>query len=161
MNKEYTAVFLTDEGGSASFYDLKESKTLGFKEFISKKAALSAFNIQTKLSKFGLAPKIYGKVTRIKIEPNYKSGWGFITQKVKITRKLSRKKIQDLVDKIYTKTQLRFWDCHEYNIGVYRSKYLCIDTGRESFDSDCNAWGNYNPGPKCCECNKYKCKCWF
>lgn len=168
MSNKYTAIVLSDEGGSAILYKLKETNTIGFKEFRSKSDAVFAYNIQKKLSKFKLAPKIYGKICKIKIDFEYPNlntkwseptGWGFLTQIVKVSKKLSKNKIQELVDNIYKVTKLKFWDCHEYNIGVYRNKYLCIDTGKESFDMDCNAWGMENPGPKCHECNKYSCKC--
>lgn len=163
MKSRYTAKFLSDEGGSAVFYRLKESKTLGFKEFKSKTDANFAYKTQQKLSKLGLAPKVYGKVCRIKVHiyDDYyeRTGWGFITQIVKIRKRLSRQKIQNLVNNIHKKAKLYFWDCHEYNIGIYRNKYVCIDTGKESFDRDCNAWGMNSPGPFCNECNKYKCNC--
>lgn len=163
----FTAKSLTDEGGSSVFYTLKESKTIGFKEFHSKQKAEYAYKIQKKLAKLGLSPKVYGKICKIKIEgKDYfgdrwveESGWGFLTQIVKIKKRLSRQKIQKLVNDIRKKARLSFWDCHEYNIGVYRNKYVCIDTGKESFDCDCNAWGNLYPGPLCNECNKYSCKC--
>lgn len=159
---KYTAKFMTDEGGSSCFYILKESKNLGFKEFDSKKTANICYKNQLKLSKLGLAPKVYGKVCKIDMDCyDYigSTGWGFITQIVKIRKKLSHKKIQQLVDDIYTKTKLKFWDCHEYNIGVYRNKYVCIDTGPESFDQDCNIWGMENPGPFCSDCNNFICSC--
>jgi hypothetical protein len=162
MNTKFTATFLTDQGGSAGFYKIKESKTIGFKEFNSKKTALFAYNTQKKLAKLGLAPKVYGKVCKIKIDCyGYleSTGWGFLTQIVKIRKQLSRKKIQNLVDNIRQKTRLSFWDCHEYNIGIYRNTYVCIDTGKESFDSLSDAWGMGTPGPFCSECNKYTCKC--
>ena len=160
---KYTAKFLSGEGGSAGFYRLKESKSLGFKEFGSKKDANFAYKIQLKLAKLGLAPKVYGKVCKIKVDihENYSepTGWGFITQIVKIRKRLSRSKIQHLVDNIRKKAKLDFWDCHEYNIGIHNNKYVCIDTGKESFDGLCNVWGNNNPGPLCTDCNKYNCKC--
>ena len=68
MKNKYTAVFLMDEGGSASFYSLKETKTIAFKEFRSKSDANFSYRIQKKLNKFGLAPKIYGKICKIKID---------------------------------------------------------------------------------------------
>lgn len=159
---KYTIKYHTDEGGSVQFYHLVESRYLGFKEFYSKKQAQYAYNVQKKLSKLGLAPKVHGKVCKLKVQNwHEKSGWGFITQIVKCGRKqLSRRKIQELVNNIYEKTGLKFWDCHDYNIGIFRNKYVCIDTGKESFDEDCNAWGMNNPGPKCYECNKYECNCY-
>ena len=160
MKSKFTAKLLLDEGGSASFYKLKESKTLGFKEFHTKAQAEYAYKIQKKLAKLGLSPKVYGKIQRISFENWHElTGWGYLTQLVSIKSKLSRKKIQQLVDNIRKKTKLSFWDCHEYNIGVYRNKYLCIDTGKESFDANCNSWGLDNPGPICDSCNKYICKC--
>jgi hypothetical protein len=161
MKTKYTVEVLKSEGGSAQFYSIKGSKTLGFKEFESKKSALYAYKVQKKLSKLGLAPKVYGTIKRVPIH-NYDepTNWGFITQKVKIVGgKYSREKIQTLVDKIFHKTKLRFWDCHSWNIGKLNNKYVCIDTGKESFDSNCNAWGNMYPGPKCAYCFKYKCNC--
>lgn len=167
IKSKYTAKFLTDEGGSAGFYILKESKTIGFKEFNSKREAEYAYKIQKKLARLGLAPKVYGKICKIKVEARHFSGekwfestgWGFLTQIVKISKRLSRQKIQKLVNDIRKKARLSFWDCHEYNIGVYRNKYVCIDTGKESFDANCDAWGMGTPGPFCSECKKYSCKC--
>lgn len=157
---KYTIAYHTDEGSSAQFYRIVESRTLGFKEYGSKQRANYAYKIQKQLSSFGLAPKVYGKICKLKIKNwDELSGWGYITQKVRCNQRLSRKKIQDLVDKIYAKTGLKFWDCHDYNIGVYRDRYLCIDTGKESFDIDCNAWGMCDPGPRCSDCNKFNCKC--
>ena len=71
--------------------------------------------------------------------------------------------IQDLVDEIKEKTGLKFWDCHWYNVGTVvrnkKKKVVCIDTGKESFDGNANAWGFADPGPKCGYCLKYQCKC--
>jgi hypothetical protein len=162
MKTKYTAKFLIDEGGSAGFYTLKESKTIGFKEFNSRAKAKYAYKIQKKLSKLGLAPKVYSKICRLNFSDDSikcRTGWGFLTQIVKIRKKLSLKKIQQLVDDIAKKAKLYFWDCHEYNIGIYRNRYVCIDTGKESFDPLSNAWGSINPGPLCVECNEYGCAC--
>ena len=57
-----------DEGGSAEFYHIKEDKNLGFKQFRNKKSANAAYNKQKLLSKFDLAPKVYGRVHKIKIQ---------------------------------------------------------------------------------------------
>ena len=73
------------------------------------------------------------------------------------------KNIQSLVEDIREKTGLKFWDCHWYNVGLVnrnnRAKLVCIDTGKESFNGVSNAWGFADPGPKCCYCNTYQCKC--
>lgn len=160
MKTKPIASFCSDQGGSCNFYTIKGVKDIAFKEFGSKEDAKFAYSVQKKLSKLGLAPKVYGKIRRISIDGWHEStGYGFLTQKVKTSIRLSRKKIQSLVDKIYSKTKLRFWDSHHYNIGIHRNKYLCIDTGKESFNENCNAWGNYNPGPLCKECLKYRCTC--
>lgn len=159
-----------DEGGSAEFFSIKENKKLGFKQFRSKKSANSAYQKQKLLSKYGLAPKVVGKVCKLKAKEGpitYETNWGFVTERAKIvdektwTRKLD--KIQNLVDTIQQKTGLKFWDCHYYNIGYIKrknkAKLVCIDTGSESFDRNANAWGYEKPGPKCDYCDKCSCNC--
>ena len=61
-----------DEGGSAEFYHIKEDKNLGFKQFRNKKSANAAYNKQKLLSKFDLAPKVYGRVHKIFETPDLK-----------------------------------------------------------------------------------------
>lgn len=159
-----------DEGGSAEFYSIVEDKNLGFKQFRNKKFAISSYNKQKLLSKFGLAPKVYGNVCRLSINSAYYdgiSGWGYITERAKILDEKVMKKrlnqIQKLVDTINEKTKLKFWDCHYYNIGYVKrnnkAKLVCIDTGSESFNRDANAWGFSKPGPKCNYCKRYQCSC--
>lgn len=162
-----------DEGGSAEFYRIKENKNLGFKQFRNKKFANIAYNKQKLLSRFGLAPKVYGKITKLTYEWGEKTNWGYITEKARIADEEVMKKrlreIQSLVESIEKKTKLKFWDCHYYNMGYIKrnnkAKLVCIDTGTESFDSVCNAWGFESPGPKCNYCNRYQCRCsngyWF
>lgn len=172
-----------DEGGSAEFYNIKENKKLGFKQFRSKKSATNAYNKQKLLSKSGLAPKVHGKVCKLEIEVTVggygdysytdHTNWGYITEKAKILdEKIMKKRlreIQSLVQSIEKRTKLKFWDCHYYNIGYVKrnnkAKLVCIDTGKESFDSMANAWGFNSPGPKCDHCNRYQCLCsngyWF
>jgi hypothetical protein len=165
------------EGGSAEFYPIKEDKNLGFKQFLNKKFATKAYEKQKLLSKYNLAPKVVGKVCKLKIEITnfagenyiykYSTGWGYVTEKAKILDEKVMKKrlkdIQNLVETIENKTRLRFWDCHYWNVGYIKrknkAKLVCIDTGKESFDPLCNAWGNENPGPKCGYCNEYRCNC--
>lgn len=155
------------EGGSAEFYYLENNPELGFKQFKNKSWAIDAYNRQKKLSELDLSPKVFTNVTRLKTPWNNASGWGFVTEKAMIlddhimAKKL--KQIQDLVNTIYEKTGWKFWDCHYYNIGYVKrgrkEKLVCIDTGKESFNSDGNAWGNPDPGPKCSYCLKYLCNC--
>lgn len=160
-----------DEGGYSQFYPILDNKTLGFKEFYNKTHADKAHCIQKKLSKFDLAPKVYTSVCKLQMKDNQHSDliimsdWGYVTEmaSTKNSDKRSLKQIQQLVDEIYDKTNLKFWDCHYYNMGLVqrkgKKKLVCIDTGKESFDGDANAWGNSNPGPKCEYCKKYNCKC--
>lgn len=168
---KYTVDYNTfQEGGAAEFYNLKENKSLGFKQFRNKKMASVAYSNQKLLSKYGLAPKVIGNICQLPyilyngtgwVE---KTNWGFITIKARIVldaniMKKRLKQIQDLVDKIYKKTGLKFWDCHYWNIGYIKDRLVCIDTGKESFQPYCNAWGFAEPGPRCCYCNKYQCRC--
>jgi hypothetical protein len=166
-----------DEGGSAEFYYIKEDKNLGFKQFRNKKFANAAYNKQKLLSRFGLAPKVYGKVCKLEIKVtiggygNYSyidhTNWGYVTEKARLADEEVMKKrlreIQSLVQSIEKKTKLKFWDCHYYNMGYVKrnnkAKLVCIDTGPESFDSGANAWGFGKPGPKCDYCNRYQCRC--
>jgi hypothetical protein len=162
----------TDEGGSCQVYPIKDYSNLVFKEFYTYKKATDAYKRQKKLAKFDLSPYTIGGVCKLSFAKNVDdllseySNWGFITeyaQTFKSNTKIKAKDIQVLVDNIYHKTGLKFWDCHWYNVGIVRrariNKIVCIDTGRESFDSNCNAWGNVDPGPKCGYCFKYQCKC--
>lgn len=160
-----------DEGASAEFFLLRENKKLGFKQFRNKKIANNAYKTQKLLNKFGLAPRVYGGVRKLKIKDKhidtYETNWGYITERAKLVNdKVMSKRlrqIQTLVNKIHKKTKLKFWDCHYYNMGYIKrknkAKLVCIDTGPESFDSSCNAWGFSDPGPKCNYCNKYQCYC--
>lgn len=159
-----------DEGASAEFYNISKQKILGFKQFRNKKTAISAWKKQKLLSRYNLAPKVYSKLCRLPIvidDIQEQTNWGFITEKAKlIGEKLMSKRmrqIQDLVDSIYEKTGLKFWDCHYWNVGYIKRnnklKLVCIDTGTESFLRDCNAWGFNFPGPKCTSCKRYQCIC--
>jgi hypothetical protein len=162
-----------EEGGCAEFYWIKEDKTIGFKQFGNKKTATIAYNKQKLLSKFDLAPKVIGKITKLKYGWGDETNWGYVTERAKILDEKVMKKrlkdIQNLVETIENKTRLRFWDCHYWNVGYIKrnnkAKLVCIDTGPESFDRDANAWGFGKPGPKCDYCNRYQCRCsndyWF
>lgn len=157
------------DGGYCALFRIKDEPLLGFKEFISKPRAKYSRKIQLKLSRLHLAPKIYSAICRLKYHklfPNQISGWGYLTEIASpIERKgvVSPKRIQDLVDEIFAKTQLKFWDCHFSNIGLVnrqgKKKLVCIDTGKESFDGYANAWGNPDPGPLCSYCSEYYCNC--
>jgi hypothetical protein len=73
------------------------------------------------------------------------------------------KDIQTLVDNIYRKTKLKFWDSHYHNIGYITRKskrlLVCIDTGKESFDEMSNVWELPNPGPICSICSNVSMNC--
>lgn len=167
-----------DSGGYCDFLPIKDHPDLGFKSFKSKSKAIDARKNQILLAQFDLAPVPLSNICQIpynfpesvlrymKPENTY-TGWGFITEKADLLPNndinVPYKKIQDLVDSIWEKTRMKFWDCHENNIGYVKrgrsKKLVCIDTGAESFDSYSNAWGFQEPGPKCPYCLKYQCKC--
>jgi hypothetical protein len=161
-----------DEGGCCQVYPIKNNKDLVFKEFRSKKKAQEAYSIQKKLAKFDFAPRVLDKVCKLNFAKEDgvvfydSSDWGYITEYAKTCQAntiISMQDIQDLVENIAAKTGLKFWDCHWYNVGIINrngsKKLVCIDTGKESFNGDANAWGNIDPGPKCSYCLKYNCKC--
>ena len=161
-----------EEGGYCQIYPIYGHKGWGFKEFHTKKKAEYAYAVQKRLSKFDLAPKVYSKICRLEFEPEddvYQpdpSDWGYITELATVYHAntvISMRQIQNLVSQIQQKTQLKFWDCHWSNVGIVRrngrNKVVCIDTGKESFDGNANAWGFCDPGPKCSYCNKYQCRC--
>jgi hypothetical protein len=161
-----------DEGGYCQVYPIKDKPLLVFKEFKNKTKATESRRLQTKLAKHDLAPKIFSRVCRLNFceedgwKPDEPSDWGYVTECAKTynsNTKISMQDIQYLVDDIYDKTGLKFWDCHWYNVGLVSrdrsSRLVCIDTGKESFSSLSNAWGFSSPGPKCNYCNRYQCKC--
>lgn len=166
---DYSSWFM--EGGYSQFYPVLEDDSLGFKEFYTKTNAVKAHRIQKKLSKFDLAPQVYTPVCRLLMVDGEDSSfsqlsdWGYVTEIASHKRfsKRNLKQIQSLVEKIHEKTSLKFWDCHYDNIGLIRRKgkqrLVCIDTGKESFDGEANAWGNTDPGPQCSYCKKFLCKC--
>lgn len=168
-----------DSGGYCDFLPIKGYPDLGFKSFKKHSKAIDAWNNQKKLSKFDLAPEPISDICKIvyDLDPailpflkpsNTISGWGFVTEKADLmncdkTSDIPYKKIQDLVETIWAKTRMKFWDCHENNVGYIKrgrsKKLVCIDTGKESFISYSNAWGFEEPGPKCPYCFRYQCKC--
>ena len=165
-----------DEGGYCQVYPVFKKRGIAFKEFHTKQKAEYAYKTQKKLAKFDLAPKVYSSVCKLKFAPDEdywvpdSSDWGYVTERAKVPNCESKKnryvilrKIQKLVNEIYEKTGLKFWDCHYSNIGWItrdnRQVLVCVDTGKESFDGFANAWGTNFPGPKCGYCNKYQCRC--
>jgi hypothetical protein len=162
-----------DEGGYCQVYPIKDKKDLVFKEFHNKKKAQESYRYHKKLIKFDLAPKIYSKICRIEFAAQNDSfyfldpsDWGYVTELAKTHKantKISMADIQFLVNEIYSKTGLKFWDCHWYNVGVVKrgrkNRVVCIDTGKESFDGNSNAWANPDPGPRCSYCEDYECNC--
>jgi len=159
--------FYSDNGGYCTLFKLLNEPSLGFKEFISRSRANYARKIQLRLSRLNLAPKVHSKVCKIGYEgffPGKKCGWGYVTELAKTGKKNIRlSKIQELVDTIYDRTKLKFWDCHLANLGYIiregKKVLVCIDTGKETWNGYSNYFGNSDPGPKCSYCLKYKCKC--
>lgn len=161
----------SDEGGYCQVYPIHDQKNWIFKEFRSKKKAQESYRLQKELAEYDLAPQIYSNICRLKFmeedgwQPDEPSDWGYITERATPVphNDTFMKGIQSLVEEIKEKTGLKFWDCHWYNVGlVNRKKHkrlVCIDTGKESFNGVANAWGFADPGPKCCYCDKYQCKC--
>lgn len=174
LNRKYQIDYSDwfDEGGYCQVYPIKNNKDLVFKEFRNKKKAGEALSYQKKLAKFDLAPKVYTNVCKLEFAKeediifDQVSDWGYITEYArtfKANTSISMQQIQMLVDEILEKTGLKFWDCHWYNIGIIKrnkkKRVVCIDTGKESFNGLSNAWGMGTPGPRCCCCTKYQCKC--
>lgn len=166
-------------GGQCDCLPIKQYDNLVFKTFKKKQKALEAYAIQKKLSRLDLAPKLFSSICKIAyyysphllefwIPKQTVTGWGFITEKASLidysdTQNIPYREIHDLVQDIRIKTKMKFWDCHEHNVGYIKrglcKKLVCIDTGPESFKGYANAWGFEEPGPKCPYCLRYKCKC--
>lgn len=159
--------YYSEGGGYCTLFKISNETSLGFKEFISKSRAAYAIEIQKKLSKYTLAPKVHSGLCKMRYEPFFPdkiSGWGYVTELAVIgSKKTKLWRIQKLVDTIYDKTKLKFWDCHTGNIGYIirdgKKKLVCIDTGKETWDGYANYFGNSDPGPKCSYCLKYQCEC--
>lgn len=172
-------IIFSDSGGQCDYLPIKGYPNLGFKSFAGKSKAISAYTIQKRLAKLELAPQLYSKICKVSYYYDPKilefwtpsettTGWGFVTERATMIdhsdpKRVPYKKIQDLVYAIQTKTKMKFWDCHENNVGYIKrgrcKKLVCIDTGPESFKGYANAWGFEEPGPKCPYCLKYLCKC--
>jgi hypothetical protein len=180
MNENYFIdLSSNDSGGYCDFFPIKNNPDIGFKSFKKKNKAEKSLANQKLLSSFDLAPVPLSDVCKIKYyydpeilkyhQPkNLYSNWGYITEKAsivdyKVCKRPYLSSIQNLVDDIWNKTNLKFWDCHEYNVGYIKrgrkKRLVCIDTGDESFNSYSNAWGFESPGPKCPYCLKYQCQC--
>ena len=165
-----------NSGGYCDFLPIKNYPELGFKCFHKKYRAYKSLKNQKLLSELNLAPKVFSGICRIPYDYDAEllefhnptittTEWGYITEKAIMIRSkiIPYKKIQNLVDKIKNKTSMKFWDCHENNVGYInrggKKILVCIDTGDESFCGYSNAWGFEEPGPECPYCNKYSCLC--
>jgi hypothetical protein len=165
LSKDHT------QGGFCNVHEIVGHKDIVFKEFGNKKTAIESYKYQKLLTRFDLAPKIYSKICKLDYAPygfycvDEPSLWGYVVEKASPVNhtKITMKKLQTLVEDIAVKTNLKFWDCHWYNVGFVKrgrsKKLVCIDTGKESFNGYSNAWGNPDPGPKCSYCNTYECQC--
>ncbi len=144
--KKYVGMY-TDEGSFVNFYRLKNRKTMGFKEFESKKKANEAHDNQDLLSYHDLAPKVLSNVMKIDVwderDRKYRrSGWGYITE---IAETVTDEDIidyerEDLLDSMENFCDLKFYDCHPGNYGYVKRKgkkiLVCIDTGNDSFNGE-------------------------
>lgn len=165
-----------DSGGYCDFLPIKEEPSLGFKSFKVKKRAEETCMIQKKLSQFDLAPKILTEVCKVPYFYNPSilkywnpedtiTSWGYVTEKAVLLDEDEQpyRKLQNLVNNIKQYVKIKFWDCHWSNVGYIkrgnRNKLVCIDTGKESFDGDSNAWGFEEPGPICPYCEIFECSC--
>jgi hypothetical protein len=161
----------SDEGGYCQVYPIQNKHGWIFKEFRNKKKAAESYKYHKILCKFDLAPQIYSNICKLGFakdddwQTDKPSDWGYITERAYPIKETDyyMLQIQTLVQDIEDRSGLKFWDCHWYNVGLVNrnnmKKLVCIDTGKESFNGISNAWGFAAPGPKCCYCNSYQCKC--
>lgn len=155
-----------DCGSRSSFYRLKNRRS-GFKDFDSKDHAEFAHKVQSKLSSYNLAPKVYSDVGRIIVPSGYEagqtelSGWGYVTE---VARTLPECYDEDcsneecyesacangrIIDKILYRLYevgIEYADGHRGNFGYVRrnKKWIpvVIDVGVESFsDIDDSLYG--------------------
>jgi hypothetical protein len=135
---------------------VKDHPSLLFKHFKHEDKAKEAYYNQVKLSKYNLAPRVYGELCKIPYfyEPDLlryydpkitRTNLGYLTEKAELlTKDIDDIWIEKLRHKIKYHTDLDFWDCHFQNIGyIYRgvlenevAMLCCIDTGNESFYKD-------------------------
>lgn len=167
-----------NSGGYCDFLPIKNNSDLGFKSFKNKQKAIQALSNQQILAQFDLAPEPITDLCKLQycfkeeliefLDPKTLiTNWGFVTERARLIdidkEPVPYRKIQELVDRIWLCARIKFWDCHEHNVGYInrgrKKLFVCIDTGKESFEPHSNAWGYAEPGPKCCYCNRYQCKC--
>lgn len=162
-----------DSGGSCDVMPIRNHPDLVFKSFKYEHKAKEAYNNQIKLSKLDLAPKVLSKLCQIAyyFDPKILDYWnpsktttdiGYISEMAILINpnKKPLKDIKKLVEDIFHKTDMKFWDCHIGNVGYIKRnnkrKLVCIDTGQESFNdySNQNYWRSFvcklnNPGYRC------------
>jgi len=141
-----------ENGTFTTFYRLKNRKTIGFKDFESKKLAQEAYDFQKTLAAYDMAPMVYGKVRKIDYLDSYgikrKSNWGYVTEIAKTIDDSEyntddelhdniRDEIDNLRDEMEMFLGISFYDCHFGNVGYVKRNgqdvLVCIDTGEESF----------------------------
>lgn len=145
--RKYVGMY-TDEGSFVNFYRLKNRKTMGFKEFESKKKANEAHDNQDLLCYHDLAPKVLSNVMKIDVWDEFdrkyrRSGWGYITEIAETVTDedtIDYDEREDLLDSMENFCDLKFYDCHPGNYGYVKRKgkrtLVCIDTGNDSFNGD-------------------------
>jgi len=143
-------------GANCDVLPVKDHPSLLFKSFNHELKAKEAYNNQVELSKYNLAPRVYGGLCKIPYfyEPELLRYYdpkvtttelGYLTEKAELlTEDIEDIWMDKLCHKIKYHTGLDFYDCHFQNIGyIYRgvlenevAMLCCIDTGNESFYQD-------------------------
>jgi hypothetical protein len=145
----------SSDGSFTTFYKLKNRKTIAFKDFTRKDAAIEAYNIQKTLAAYDLAPRVYGKVRKIDYVGYYgnkrRSNWGYVTEIAELIDDGRYNEDPEYYDKVRCETEeltneidyvcgFGFYDCHMGNVGYITRKgrklLVCIDTGAESFNGE-------------------------
>jgi hypothetical protein len=159
-------------GSRAAFYKL--DKFRGFKEFGDMEDAEYAYNVQSSLSQYNLAPKVLSEIGRVRMPKNLSdkklSGWGYITEIAEVIGcggnecfcgdcddiydSLS-KKVNRLISDI-DNVGYNFADAHPGNVGYIkrngRKILVCIDTGEESVSE----WTDDDDYCSCSHCRKIR-----
>lgn len=161
-------VGLYDDAGSRNaFYIIKNKKIgrkrVGFKEFEDKREAQFAYRVQSHLSRYDLAPMVYGQMGRIRKPDGDLTHYGYLTEVARTMPYCNYSKcyeecfesnckngliIESLVSEL-ADYGLDYRDGHRGNFGFVRrnNKWVTvvIDVGVESFrDWDQSIYGGWD-----------------